>query len=87
MKAQNRCCPLHQDTCDHCGFYDMGNNLCEYDESLSYERNEQSILGSKLAYHNEIWKKNRAMLVDKPTKQGVLTNIEEKTNGSTCKEV
>ena len=39
MKAQNRCCPLMQDTCDHCGFYDIGSGICEYIDCVSMDEN------------------------------------------------
>ena len=39
MKAQNRCCPLMQDTCDHCGFHDIANGICEYIDCVSMDEN------------------------------------------------
>lgn len=47
MKAQNRCCPLHQDTCDHCGFYDIGSGLCIYDDSISQDENGENLEARK----------------------------------------
>lgn len=47
MKATNKGCPLMLDTCDGCGFYDIGNNLCEYSECLSYDENMEMIKEKK----------------------------------------
>ena len=50
MKAQNRCCPLHQDDCDHCGFYDVGGNICMYDDNLDFDVNMQKVIYKEIGY-------------------------------------